>query len=84
MMTTSYNHHHTPSSATAATNRQQQQDSRMDMLLDENDHKRCAQANQQSLLHETLGNLRKLTKEIHQDDWMFVKTKGVSTATRMK
>ena len=82
VMTTAY---HTPSSAaTANSSNRQQRDSRMDELLDEMDHKRCTDANQKALLHETLDQLRELTKTVQQDDWIFQKTMGMSTATRMR
>ena len=76
---------HTPSSAaTASSTIRQQRDNRMDELQDEMDHTRCTEANQKALLHETLDQLRELTKTVQQDDWMFQKTMGMSTATRMR
>jgi hypothetical protein len=44
----------------------------MDALLEESDHERCTEANQASLLQETLCHLRDLTQVIQREDWMFL------------
>lgn len=71
--------YHTPTSAsTTATNsnstatNRHQRDHRMDALLEESDHERCTEANQASLLQETLCHLRDLTQVIQREDWMFL------------
>lgn len=44
---------------------------RFSQILDERDHKRCADGNKHALLAEKLDRLRALKEEIAKDDWMF-------------
>lgn len=53
-----------------------QVETRMGQMLDDADHHRCSEGNQRALLAEKLENLRRLTKELEQDDWKYAPKKG--------
>ena len=48
---------------------------RLNLLLDEQDHKRCKEGNKNALLAEKLDRLRALKDELAKDNWMFDSTK---------
>lgn len=50
------------------------ENARLNQIFDETDHKRCTEGNKTALLNETLSQLRGLTKELQEDDWMYTTT----------
>lgn len=58
-----------------------QLEARMGQILDDADHKRCSEGNQRALLAEKLENLRRLTKDLEKDEWMYAPKKMTNGLT---